>query len=210
VAALNRRILHPDFASNPGLTPAEALLHNPALLSSVAGWLQRMEIVDNLTLDPDTGTTLVAHKYGRHTPVLSTGTGLSKVLPLLTTLCTITPGSTLLLEEPEAHLHPLAQAVLAELLTEAAQRRQLQIIMETHSEHLFRRLQTLIARGSWQSCMTAAYYIEPSPVGPLLKALQLDSHGRVLNWPDRFFGDTLGDTREQARLILSSMQARNL
>jgi energy-coupling factor transporter ATP-binding protein EcfA2 len=209
-AALQARLHYIGITRNLDSKQLDTLLHNTELLSSVAGWLRRMEIVDDISPDPDTGNSLVAHKYGRQTPVSTTGTGLSMILPLIMTLCQLSPGTIVLIAEPEAHLHPLAQAVIAELITEVAHTRQLQIIMETHSEHLFRRLQTLIARGSWQSRQTAVYFVEPAPDGPQLHALTMDSNGRVLNWPDRFFGDALGDTREQARLILSRLATRSL
>ena len=52
-----------------------------------------------------------------------------------------------MIEEPEIHLHPKAQAELAEVLTEVALEEDKQVIMTTHSEHITGRLLTLVAEG---------------------------------------------------------------
>ena len=111
------------------------------------------------------------------------------------------PGSTVLLEEPEIHLHPLAQSVLAELFVEVSRQRGVQFIVETHSEHLFRRMQTLIAKQNTTLDDAAMYFVEKGREGSQLRCLNLDAYGRLLNWPEGFFGDALGETREQARLM---------
>jgi hypothetical protein len=89
---------------------------------------------------------LLVHHDGVVANLRDVGVGVSQVLPVLAVAYCAPPGSTVLLEEPEIHLHPLAQAVLAEVFAEVSQQRQVQFLVETHSEHLFRRMQTLIAR----------------------------------------------------------------
>jgi predicted ATPase len=69
------------------------------------------------------------------------------VLPVIVLLQFAPEGSVILCEDPEAHLHPMAQAELADMFAEVTRQRKLQILLETHSEHLFRRLQYLIADG---------------------------------------------------------------
>jgi predicted ATPase len=131
------------------------------------------------------------------------GIGISQVLPVLTIAFFAPPGSTILLEEPEIHLHPLAQSVLAELFVEVARDRHVQFIVETHSEHLFRRMQTLVAREDLSTDDCELYFVEKEGGLAQLRRLELDAYGRVTNWPDRFFGDALGETEEQARLMFS-------
>ncbi len=127
------------------------------------------------------------------------GAGVTQVLPVITLLLSAPAGSVVILEEPESHLHPLAQAELAELFSQVRQRG-VQVIVETHSEHLFRRMQTLIAKGSTAPGDCALYFIDRAADGPRINHLVADDVGRIKNWPDKFFGDALGETREQTRL----------
>jgi predicted ATPase len=135
------------------------------------------------------------------------GIGVAQVLPVLVVAYFAPPGSTIILEEPEIHLHPLAQAVLAELFVTISKQRRVQFIVETHSEHLFRRMQTLIARQEVTTDQAAMYFVERDGKAARLRELALDDFGRVKNWPDGFFGDALGETREQARMMFERQQA---
>ena len=129
------------------------------------------------------------------------GIGISQVLPVLVLAHFAPKGSTIILEEPEIHLHPRAQSVLAELFVETSREREIQFIVETHSEHLFRRMQTLIARQSTTPDDTALYFVERHEGNSVLRPLEVDEYGRLRDWPTGFFGDALGETREQARLM---------
>ena len=74
-------------------------------------------------------------------------------------------------------------------------------MIETHSEHLFRRMQTLVAREELSTEECELYFVEKDQGQAQLRRLELDAYGRVTNWPERFFGDALGETEEQARLM---------
>jgi len=73
------------------------------------------------------------------------GFGLSQALPVIIQCLVADSDSTLLIEQPELHLHPEAQAMLADLLIDCVNRRKARLIIETHSEHLLLRLQRRIA-----------------------------------------------------------------
>lgn len=180
------------------------------VIEGVSRWLARMKIADRIEvrqLGRSTRYELVVHKNGVASNLRDVGIGVSQVLPVLTIAYFAPLGSTVILEEPEIHLHPLAQSVLAELFVEVSRKRRVQFIVETHSEHLFRRLQTLIARKPANLDYTAMYFVERLKNRARLRSLEIDEFGRLKNWPDGFFGDALGETKEQARLMFERLKA---
>jgi hypothetical protein len=182
-----------------------------AVIEGASKWLKRMKLADKLEvkqLGRSTRYEVVIHRDGVEANLRDVGIGISQVLPVLTIAHCAPPGSTVLLEEPEIHLHPLAQAVLAELFVEVSRKRKLQFIVETHSEHLFRRMQTLIARQTITPDQAAMYFVERIHKATQVRVLDIDSVGRVKNWPEGFFGDALGETREQARLAFERQAAQ--
>ena len=179
------------------------------IIEGVSKWLVRMKVADKLEvkqLGRSTRYELVVHRDGIEANLRDVGIGISQVLPVLTIAYFAPSGSTIILEEPEIHLHPLAQSVLAELFVEVSKERNVQFIVESHSEHLFRRMQTLIAKQLIKPEDAAMYFVEREGSVARLRSLELDDFGRVKNWPEGFFGDALGETREQARLMFSRQQ----
>lgn len=179
------------------------------VLNGVSHWLKRMKVADKLEvkqLGRSTRYEVVVHRDGIEANLRDVGIGVSQVLPVLTLAYFAPEGSTVVLEEPEIHLHPLAQSVLAELFVTVSKERKVQFIVETHSEHLFRRLQTLVARQKTRTEDTAMYFVERKGKAAKLRVLSLDEYGRVQDWPKQFFGDALGETQEQARLMFERMQ----
>ena len=128
--------------------------------------------------------------------ITDVGFGVSQVLPVLT-LCYYAPqGSTLILEHPEMHLHPKAQAGLADVFIDAIKSRNIQIILESHSEHLLHRLRRRIAEERFDSDKMALYFIDNPEGSSEILSLDLDEFGNIGNWPPNFFGDDLGDLIE--------------
>lgn len=126
--------------------------------------------------------------------ITDVGFGISQVLPVLVLCYYVPEGSTIILEQPEIHLHPSVQAGLADIFIDAIKTRNIQIIVESHSEHLLRRLQRRIAEEQLSSEQAALYFCELDEQGTSqLNALALDVFGNITNWPPHFFGDDLGD-----------------
>ena len=124
------------------------------------------------------------------------GFGISQVLPVLV-LCLYAPEhSTIILEHPDLHLHPSAQAALADFLIDVMKQRNVQIIVESHSEHLLRRLQRRTAEEALSSNDVALYFCDIQDGVSNLEELELNEFGEISNWPDDFFGDMLGDVIE--------------
>jgi hypothetical protein len=122
------------------------------------------------------------------------GFGVSQVLPVITLLQYVPEGSTVILEQPEIHLHPLAQAALADVIIQAAFHRRLQVIVESHSEHLLLRLQRRIAEEKVNANDIKLYFCDAPEGVSQLTPLELDIFGNILNWPRNFMGDAFGET----------------
>ena len=121
------------------------------------------------------------------------GIGVSQVLPVLVLCYYVPEGSTIILEQPELHLHPAAQARLADVLIDVIKNRNIQILLESHSEHLLRRLQRRIAEEVICPDDTALYFCEMRDGESKLRKLKVDMFGEIENWPEDFFGDLLGE-----------------
>lgn len=133
------------------------------------------------------------------------GFGVSQVLPVLVQCFYAPPGSIILMEQPEIHLHPNAQSALADVMIDVINSkengadRNIQLVIETHSEHFLRRLQRRIAEDSVPQEKVSAYFANISKTPATLEPLQIDIFGNIQNWPENFFGDEMGDITEQAK-----------
>ena len=179
------------------------------IMGSVSKWLELMGVAERISLKRvgrSSRYEVVILQNGLEINLRDVGVGVSQVLPVLVLGYFVPEGSIILLEEPEIHLHPLAQSILAEFFVQVSKERNIQFLVETHSEHLFRRMQTLIARGSLSLDQCSLFFVEREETKASLRVLDIDEYGRLSNWPENFFGDALGETREQARLVFSRRQ----
>lgn len=180
-----------------------------ATLNGVSHWMSRMGVAEKIEVRQvgrSSRYELVIHKDGVAANLRDVGIGISQVLPVLTLAYFVPAGSTVLLEEPEIHLHPLAQSVLAEMFVEVSKQRNVQFIVETHSEHLFRRMQTLIAQRKTDTERCRMLFVERQGADAVLRQLDVDDFGTVKNWPTHFFGDSVGEAREQAKARAQRMR----
>ncbi|MDD5263470.1 MAG: DUF3696 domain-containing protein [Candidatus Bipolaricaulis sp.] len=131
--------------------------------------------------------------------ITDVGFGVSQILPVIV-LCYYAPrGSTIILEQPEIHLHPAVQMGLADVLVDAIKKRQVQIIVESHSEYLLRRIQRRIAEGRFAASDTSLYFCKMVNGESVAEPLNLDLYGSISNWPRDFFGDEMGEIAEMSK-----------
>jgi predicted ATPase len=179
------------------------------LVERVSGWLKRLGVADELVLERQGRSRhyeLMVVRRGQKANIMDVGFGISQVLPMLVLAHFVPRGTTIVAEQPEIHLHPRAQVGLAELMAEVAQTRKVQFLVETHSEHMFRRLQTLIAEEKLSAAECALYFVDVDNAGSTeLRRLQIDDYGKIANWPKYFFGDTVGETERQTRKMIERL-----
>ncbi len=166
----------------------------------ISAWLREMALAHSFSLKragPRSGKNyeLRVQQSPASPPVslVDMGYGLSQFLPVLV-LCYYAPeGSTLILEQPGIHLHPKVQSQLADLLIEVVTERHLQVLVESHSEHLLNRLQRRIAEEQISVDKTAFYFCRNQGGVSACERLEIDEFGNIANWPENFFGNEMGD-----------------
>lgn len=144
------------------------------------------------------------------------GFGISQVLPVIVQCFYAPAESILFIEQPELHLHPRAQAHLADLFIEVlascekSKERNIQLVIETHSEHFLSRLQRRIAENDAEYPISkdqvAAYFAYTIGSESMLEPLRLNEDGDITNWPDKFFGDSMGDLYEKSMAVARRRQ----
>jgi len=134
--------------------------------------------------------------------LVDAGFGLSQVLPILVALIVAQKNQIIFLEQPEIHLHPRAQALLAHMLVEAANRG-VKVVVETHSSSLLLGLRTLVAKGEIGPDNVALYWFSRSPDsgGTQVSKADLDEDGAFGDWPADFLDVELEQESEYLDLI---------
>ncbi len=173
--------------------------HLRSFQGMIALWLKEMGLIESFTVaeiaeGSNRWQARVRTRPGASEVLLTdVGFGVSQVLPVVTLLQYVPEGSTVILEQPEIHLHPLAQAGLADVIIQAAMHRRVQVILESHSEHLLLRLQRRIAEEVISSDDVKLYFCDAPRGVSTLTPLNVDLFGNILNWPDKFMGDAFNE-----------------
>ena len=169
----------------------------PTLGSQVAHWLG--EISPDVRVEPDAvgGTDFVRVRFGfgagsgltgsasyRPTHV---GFGLTYTLPIVVGLLSTPPGGMLLLENPEAHVHPRGQAALGVLMTRAVAGG-VQILLETHSDHVLNGIRLAAKHGVVDRDDVRLHFFTRRRTGEIdVESPVVEADGRLSRWPAGFF-----------------------
>ncbi|WP_294539409.1 DUF3696 domain-containing protein [uncultured Rhodoblastus sp.] len=180
----------------------------------IAYWLREMGLIEKFRVEEikegsNRWQAIVQTRKGASEVLLTdVGFGISQVLPVITLLQYVPKGATVILEQPEIHLHPLAQAALADVIIQAAIHRRVQVFLESHSEHLLLRLQRRIAEEVISSNDVKLYFCDAQKGESVLSPLKVDMFGNILNWPEKFMGDAFNEAA-QAELARLKRMARS-
>ena len=115
--------------------------------------------------------------------LIDTGYGISQALPILGHLFFSPKDSRFLLQQPEVHLHPRAQAALASLFIETVKAEEKSFLVETHSDFMINRAGIEIRKGNIPPDHVSLIYLENVKNGVKAHNISFDKNGNILNAP---------------------------
>lgn len=134
----------------------------------------------------------------RLTNLTDLGFGTSQLLPVLVAINQLSPGSVFVVDQPEIHLHPEAQARLASYFVRLAKERSITFIVETHSEYLINRLRRLVAEGDIAEEDVSVAHVANSGKEAKLHPVELRADGQIVGAPNDFFETYMMDVMKLA------------
>lgn len=185
----------------------------PDLRSQLEAWLATLQRGIRVTASTDESRLVsdliykFTTEFGESDPRLPThvGFGITSTLPIFLVTLTSGPESLVLIENPEAHLHPGAQRELAEFLCVAASSG-VQIMLETHSDHILNGIRIAAVKGTLAPGLVKFHHLMTNEAGRLDHSQpELLANGRFDVWPKGFFDDW----EDALRTILSRKPAQS-
>ncbi len=165
------------------------------LIDQVDCWLQEISPGAHLDLEEVRSADLMISRFAfdrskdvRTRPFRATnvGFGLSYALPILIALLSAKPGALIIIENPEAHLHPQGQTRMGQLCARAVADG-VQVILETHSDHVLDGARISVRHGILNPEDVCFHYFERKDGVVQVASPVLDKEGRVSEWPKGFF-----------------------
>lgn len=203
-----------DYVSAREFEDAEEkpIIEKTPLIDAVNDWLMYMGVADKI--DPGIpgklGYALKIKPSAQefYLDLTQVGVGASQVLPILTAGLVAEPGTTLVFEQPELHLHPRVQSRLADFFVSLMLCGK-QVIVETHSEYIINRLRyrSAVASSDLVASQVGILFFENDKGTTKVKNVQMNEYGYIGEWPKGFFDE--GDDLAVAILKAGSMK-RNL
>jgi predicted ATPase len=180
--------------------PNRSLSHPEAksldLIDQVEAWMGEVSPGTRLKIAPKPDVDLMSfqYSYGDSNPYRATnvGFGITYTLPIIVAVLASPPGTLILIENPEAHLHPKGQAKMGELLALAASCG-VQVVIETHSDHVLNGIRLAVHGGKLNPKDVQLHYFQrKNKKGQAFTDVvspHIDRNGRIDQWPDGFFDE---------------------
>ena len=183
---ISNKLRHPQSSSN-------TLLHQVnAWMSEMSGGIKIgakiIEEINNVSL---TYEFMTENGYTDKFTPINVGFGLTYVLPVVTALLSAKAGELLIIENPEAHLHPAGQSTMGKLIALVAESG-VQILVETHSDHLLNGVRVAVTQKEISKDNISLIYFskdEELKQHATITTPYLDEKGRLDEWPHGFFDE---------------------
>ena len=158
---------------------------------NVSDWLQIISPNSNLTIEISQDQQRARLLYNG-VDATETGFGLSFTIPVIAAL--LDPNiKTLVVENPEAHLHPKGQSRLAKFIAKVVACGK-QVVLETHSDHIIDGIRVAVKQKIIPCANVGMFFIERNLDEPsMVTEITVDSYGNLSEWPEDFFDQSLVD-----------------
>ncbi len=192
----NSGLSHPEVKLKTERQKEQSTAKSMDLIDQVEAWMGEVSPGTRLKIDPKPDVDLMSfqYSYGDSNPYRATnvGFGISYALPIVVAVLASKPGTIILIENPEAHLHPKGQVKMGELLALAASGG-VQIVIETHSDHILNGIRLAVHAGKIDPKDVQLHYFQrQNQEGQAVTNVvspKIDRNGRIDRWPDGFFDE---------------------
>jgi predicted ATPase len=175
---------------------------NKERFNAVKDALIQLELATDLRAETNLGEFVqvrITPKDRKYTDTIAdVGFGISQVLPIVVADIGLGAEGTLLINQPEVHLHPSSQALLGNYFAGRVSTRQ--YVIETHSEYLVTRFRILVAQKKLRPEDVSLYFVMPGPdnSGKLARRIHIAENGDLIDPPKEFFRTYIADSYELA------------
>jgi len=140
-------------------------------------------------------------KSAGETLFVNEGTGANQVPFILVPILLTARNETILLSEPEAHLHPKAQCELTRMLLTVAKKENIQFFIETHSEHVLHTILNAVAKGEWNRDEVALHYFQNKNGTAEVSKREINQFGQVDGGLPDFFEQSLAELTDYLKAL---------
>lgn len=137
-------------------------------------------------------------KDGVFTNLSDVGFGVSQLLPIIVANMELGDESTLMVAQPEIHMHPSVQANLGDYYIHQINNSKKNYVIETHSEYLLNRLRLGIAKGTLRTNDIRVYYINQTDGKTIVHQIKFCKNGQIKGAPEDFFETYMMDVMNLA------------
>ncbi|BAZ47563.1 hypothetical protein NIES4103_01640 [Nostoc sp. NIES-4103] len=174
-----------------------------ALIDQVEAWMGEISPGTRINIKPNSDMDLVNIRYfygdSKFYRATNVGFGITYTLPIIVAVLASKHDTIILVENPEAHLHPKGQSKIGEFLALAASCG-VQVVIETHSDHILNGIRLAVHGGKLKPEDVQLHYFQrKEQQGQAFTEVvspHIDADGRIDEWPDGFFDQAEKDLFE--------------
>lgn len=177
---------------------SDSIFSESNLSMEIEKWMNEISpgVIPDINVNPDSQFADLRFKFKESKymtnpyKAINVGFGITYVLPVVVALLTADRGDYIVIENPEAHIHPRGQRKMGELISYASSRGA-QVIIETHSDHVMNGIRLSVKEKviSQEDVEFAYFYRDEDTFEHLCVYPNINEEGRFDFWPDGFFDE---------------------